>query len=78
MQGIITRVMTMRGNFLGLNISTFRPFDVGNEPSQIRPRRQLILIQVLKSGCLMYSIGHCSASTVDLPIPNNTSHVKLG
>jgi len=78
MQGVITRVMTMRGNFLGLNIFTFRPFDVRNELLQIILYRQLILIQVLKSGCLVYPIGHCSASTVDLPIPNNTSHVKRG
>jgi len=78
MQGVITRVMTMRGTFLGLSISTFRPFDVRNELSQIRLCRHLILIQVLKSGCLVYSIGHCSACTLDLHIPNNTSHVKRG
>ena len=78
MQGVITRVMTMRGNFLGLNISTFRPFDVRNKLSQIRLCRQLILIQALKSGSLVYSIGHCFASTEDLSIPNNTLHVKRG
>jgi hypothetical protein len=78
MQGVIICVMTMRSNFLGLNIFTFRPFDVRNELLQIILFRQLILIQVLKSGCLVYSIGHCSAHTVDLPIPNNASHVKRG